>query len=90
MRRVWYFSLLTLLPLFLTAQTPSIQAVLNTATLQPGSLSPGSGAALSGTNLGSTASAPGVPLPTTLGGATVKLNGTAVPLVSVSAGQITF
>jgi hypothetical protein len=44
-----------------------------------------------GTNLADTpASATALPLPTTLGGAQVVVNGVAAPLVYVSPGQINF
>ena len=48
-------------------------------------------ASLFGTNLADTpASAPSLPLPTTLGGAQVVVNGAAAPLIYVSPSQINF
>lgn len=71
-----------------TAPVISFQALLNSATLQP-RVSPGSLASLLGSNLtlGGSATA-SLPLPTTLGGATVTINDQAVPLLAVSPTQI--
>ncbi len=65
--------------------------IVNAATSASAPVSPGSLVSLYGTNLSSGISAAAVtPLPTTLGGTTVTVNGTAVPLVYVSPGQINF
>jgi len=65
-----------------------IAGVTNAASYKQ-AFSPGTIIAVFGTLLaGSTQSAPVVPLPTTLGGATVNINGTPAPLYFVSPGQI--
>ena len=67
---------------------PSVSAVLNGASYGA-SLSPGCWAVIYGSGLaGSTASAPSLPLPTSLGGVTVTVGGIPAPLVYVSASQI--
>jgi len=66
----------------------SYQGLVNSASSQA-RLAPGSLASLYGINLAfSTSSAAGVPLPLVLGGTTVTLNGTAVPLLLVTSTQI--
>jgi uncharacterized protein (TIGR03437 family) len=66
----------------------SYQGLVNSASSQA-KVAPGSLASLYGLNLAfSTTAASSLPLPTTLGGTTVTLNGTAVPLLVVSATQI--
>jgi uncharacterized protein (TIGR03437 family) len=55
-----------------------------------GALSPGSLASLFGTNLASAPASATAPLPTTLGGATVSVNGKAAPLIYVGPQQINF
>lgn len=85
-------------PAMLVAQKPVINpgGAVNAAGLvpvsQPGhGLAPGSIASLFGQNLASTtASAPGLPLPTTLAGTSVNVNGAKVPLFYVSPDQINF
>ncbi len=74
----------------LSAQTPQINTggVVNaanyTATVTPGSLF-----AIGGSNLANTtASASTLPLPTTLGGTQVLINGVAAPLIFVSPSQV--
>ncbi len=71
-----------------SAPVVGYQALVNTATGQP-RVAPGAVASLYGTNLtqGTTAAA-SAPLPTTLGGTSVTINDTPVPLLSVSPGQI--
>jgi uncharacterized protein (TIGR03437 family) len=79
---------------FQTDQTPVVAApaaVVNAATFTPGPVAPGSLATLFGANLASVATAaPRLPLPATLGGATLRLNGIAAPLLYASPGQINF
>ncbi len=73
-----------------TVVGPKIDGVANSAS---GRLigAPGMVAAIYGTQLGtSTANAPSIPLPTTLGGASVTVNGVAAPLYYVSPTQINF
>ncbi len=68
----------------------SIQGVTNAASYNQ-AFSSGEIAAVFGTLLaGSTASAPAVPLPTSLAGVSVTVNGIAAPLYFVSPGQINF
>jgi len=74
------------------AGPPQISAggIVNAASYQPPLARCGL-ASLFGTNLADTpASATSLPLPTTLGGAQVLLNGVAAPLIYVSPGQINF
>ena len=70
--------------------TPTIAAIVNGASFQPGA-SPGSIVTITGTNFANSLSGvltpTGIvqgPLPTTLGGVTVTFNGTAAPIYSVS------
>ncbi len=63
--------------------------VQNGATFLPTAVAPGSVLTVKGTNLGNAiASAPSYPLPMSLGGTSVKVNGNAVPLYSASPGQV--
>ncbi|MBI4481038.1 MAG: hypothetical protein HY651_13550 [Acidobacteria bacterium] len=63
--------------------------VVNGASFSAGAPAPGSIISLFGTNLAATtAVAPSLPLPTTLGGTSVAISGIAVPLFSVSPTQI--
>ncbi len=72
------------------ASGQSIAAVTDAAGFGP-RVAPGSLATIFGSSLaGSQASAPSTPLPTSLGGTTVKIGGNAVPLVYVSPTQINF
>ena len=75
-------------------QTPTINSngVVNDATMSAsGGIAPGSVAALFGNNLASSAAtASALPLPTTLGGTGVFINGIAAPLFFVSPTQINF
>jgi uncharacterized protein (TIGR03437 family) len=65
--------------------------IVNAATSASAPVSPGSLVSLYGTSLSSGIAAAAVtPLPTALGGTTVTVNGTAVPLIYVSPGQINF
>jgi uncharacterized protein (TIGR03437 family) len=64
-------------------------AILNAASLQPGPVAPGSLITIVGSNLASaTMTASSASLPRSLGGVTLSVNGIAVPLLYVSAGQI--
>jgi uncharacterized protein (TIGR03437 family) len=68
----------------------TIQAVTDSAAFGP-RVAPGSIATIFGTNLASaTVQAPSYPLPTTLGGTTVTVEGVAAPLFYVSSGVINF
>ena len=71
------------------AERPVIAAngIVSTANYST-TLAPGSLAAVFGRSLASTASSPGAPLPTTLGGACVTLNNQPLPLFSTAEGQI--
>ncbi|HUO31834.1 MAG TPA: choice-of-anchor tandem repeat GloVer-containing protein [Bryobacteraceae bacterium] len=69
----------------------SIGAVTNGASFAANRISPGAIATIFGTSLAtSTASSSSLPLPKTLGGASVTVNGTAVPLFYASPTQINF
>src|SRR5260370_31312990 len=71
-----------------TAQI-TIGAVTNGASFAANGLSPGSIATIFGTNLAtSVAGAASIPLPLTLGGATVTVNGVKAPLYYASPTQI--
>jgi len=78
----------------LAVGTPAIfpKGIVGSAALTPdGAVAPGSIASLFGVRLSaSIASSAVLPLPTTLGGTQVLVNGTAVPLFYVSPGQINF
>src|SRR5579872_961840 len=82
----------------LLAQKPviSLGGIVNAASLAPASgpghaIAPGSIASLFGQNLAATtASASGFPLPTTLAGTSLTVNGVAAPLFFVSPDQINF
>ena len=61
----------------------------NAASYLASAVSPGGVIAIFGSNFGCTpAAAPSIPLPLTLGGVTVKVNGTAIPLFYVGESQI--
>ena len=65
--------------------------IVNAATGAASAVAPGSLVSIYGTNLaGSTAGASSTPLPASLNGVTVTVNGATVPLVYVSPGQINF
>jgi uncharacterized protein (TIGR03437 family) len=69
--------------------TVAAGGVVNAATSSSAPVSPGSLISIYGTLLGSgVAGASSTPLATSLGGATVTINGTPAPLVYVSPGQI--
>jgi uncharacterized protein (TIGR03437 family) len=73
------------------AATPAISSVVNSASFASGTLAPGSLGTIFGSSLASTtAVAPGFPLPTTLGSATVYVNDLPAPILYASAGQINF
>jgi len=70
-----------------TAAVIAPGGIVNAATSASAPVSPGSLVSLYGTNLSSgIAAAAATPLPTTLGGTTVTVNGTTVPLVYVCDG----
>ena len=76
-----------------TMEPPGVvSAAVNGASFAAGApLAPGSIASAFGTNLSSSGgAASSVPWPTTLGGATVQMNGITAPLVYVSPTQINF
>jgi uncharacterized protein (TIGR03437 family) len=76
----------------LTLPGPSIvsNGVVSSASYQP-KVSPGSLASIAGSNLAtSTVTNSVTPLPTTLGGATVTVNGRTAPLLYASPAQINF
>ena len=74
-----------------SASTISAGGIVNAATSSAAPVAPGSLVSIYGTGLaGTTASAPSTPLPTSLNGVSVTVNGAAVPLVYVSPGQINF
>ncbi|MCB1020164.1 MAG: hypothetical protein KDC27_09550, partial [Acidobacteria bacterium] len=74
----------------LAAQTLNEGGVVDAASFKP-VLSRGGIGSLFGVDLASsTAAAPSIPLPTTLGTAQVLIDGTPAPLYFVSAGQINF
>lgn len=76
------------------AQTPTVSAVLNGASLAAGPIAPGMVADMFGTNLADAAltlcATSNKTLPTTCGGVSVSVNGKAAPLFSTSGGQISF
>lgn len=72
------------------AASPTVTVIEDSASFSP-RVSPGSLATIFGANLASSeAQATSTPLPTSLGGTTLTINGTAVPLSYVSGGQINF
>jgi uncharacterized protein (TIGR03437 family) len=74
----------------LAPAVPALTAY-NAASGDPTAIAPGSIVSLSGSGLAqSTAQAGGYPLPVTLGGASVTVNGTAAPLYFASPAQINF
>jgi uncharacterized protein (TIGR03437 family) len=82
---------LSIIPLSSTPpqSTPAVTGggVVNTANFTSG-VAPGGLISIMGRSLGATASAPGSPLPTVLGGVCVTLNNSPIPLLATSAGQI--
>jgi uncharacterized protein (TIGR03437 family) len=77
-----------LLTLAVTLPLPSTTAIVNTASLLP-SIAPGSLISILGTNLAaSDATAIAMPLPNSLNGTAVTINGRAAPLVFVSSTLI--
>jgi uncharacterized protein (TIGR03437 family) len=77
---------------FATGQAPQIkpEGIANAASFQP-AVAPGSLASIFGSNLaGTTGSASAAPLPTTIAGTSVTVNGRPAPLVYVSPTQINF
>lgn len=73
-----------------SSMAPVLSAAVSAASFAPSApLSPGSIISLFGLNLGNgTASAPSLPLSTTLSGATAIIAGTSMPLIFGSSGQI--
>lgn len=75
----------------LSAQSPTIIAVLNAASLTAGPIAPREVAEIFGSALGPTpAQTCPIPFPKTCGGVSVLVNGTAAPMVLVSSGQVGF
>jgi uncharacterized protein (TIGR03437 family) len=87
--RIWPLAALAAFHGVTCAQTISPGGIVNAAGFQA-PVAPGSVISIFGTNLSSaSAGATAIPLPTTLGGASLRVNGTiAVPLFYVSPGQI--
>jgi uncharacterized protein (TIGR03437 family) len=75
----------------LTPQTPAISAngVVNAASFAA-QISPGALATVFGSNLGGANAGATVPLPTSLGGVSVTVNGKAAPILFVAPGQVNF
>lgn len=68
---------------------PDVGAITNSANFQPGPLAPGLLVSVFGTNLAlSTEEATQTPLPVTLGGAKLLINGNPAPLSYASPGQL--
>ena len=75
-------------PISPPAPTTTTAGILNAASSLP-AIAPGALIAIYGTNLAAaTVPAPSTPLPVSLGGTTVSINGANVPLLFVSAGQV--
>jgi uncharacterized protein (TIGR03437 family) len=90
LRTVAFLTILTFVPV-IHAASPSISAVVNSASFASGTLAPGSLATIFGSSLASTtAVAPGFPLPATLGSAAVYVNDLPAPILFASSGQINF
>jgi uncharacterized protein (TIGR03437 family) len=84
------FTVTAAAPLSAASTTPilSYQGLVNSASSMP-RVAPGSLASLFGVNLSLASPAvASLPLPTTLGGTTVTLNGAPIPLLAVTPGQI--
>jgi uncharacterized protein (TIGR03437 family) len=90
LKRLAVFAVLSVSILIAQTAGPTIGAggVVNAANY--GALSPGSLASIFGTNLASSPAGATAPLPTTLGGASVFVNGKAAPLIYVGPLQINF
>jgi uncharacterized protein (TIGR03437 family) len=71
---------------------PRIDAMVNAAGFENGPLAPGMAVTLFGSNLApnATAAPAGLPLPASLEGTTVTLNGAAAPVRAVAPGEVTF
>jgi uncharacterized protein (TIGR03437 family) len=80
-------TIITLPTAAVAAPTLTPGGIVNTANFQS-KVAAGGLIAIFGRNLASTASAPGTPLPTILGGTCVTLNNTPLPLMAASSGQI--
>jgi uncharacterized protein (TIGR03437 family) len=66
-----------------------VDAIVNAAGFQPGPVAPGSIVSVFGSNLASrVANAPAVPLPTALGGTSMRVNGVPSPIYYVSPTQV--
>ena len=72
--------------------SPRIDSIVNAAGFENGPLAPGMAVTLFGSNLASavTPAAAGIPLPSSLEGTTVTLNGAAAPMFAVAPGEVTF
>ncbi len=76
------FTIAPLLPVTTSA------GIVNAASSLP-AIAPGTLIAIYGSNLAAgTVQAPAAPLPVTLGGTTISINGTSIPLLFVSPGQV--
>ncbi|HEY1494415.1 MAG TPA: IPT/TIG domain-containing protein [Candidatus Solibacter sp.] len=75
-------------PIAGTGPNVTSAGIVNAASNVP-AIAPGALISIYGSNLGAAnTSAPSIPLGTTLGGTTVTVNGSAIPLLFVSAGQV--
>ena len=81
--------ILAILALPLAAQTPVVRAVVNQASGLEGPIAPGQRFSIQGTGLSTASVTGGNPLPSTLGGTTVLLDGATIKLVSVSPTVVT-
>jgi uncharacterized protein (TIGR03437 family) len=71
------------------APTPVLRSVVGAASYRPEAIAPGGLVALFGANLASDVAKPGrIPLPNTLNGTRVTINGVLAPLLYVSPNQI--
>ncbi|MBF8305935.1 MAG: hypothetical protein HW398_1123 [Acidobacteria bacterium] len=72
--------------------SPRIDSIVNAAGFENGPLAPGMAVTLFGANLAPavTTAAAGIPLPSSLEGTTVTLNGAAAPMFAVAPGEVTF
>jgi uncharacterized protein (TIGR03437 family) len=72
--------------------SPRIDSLVNAAGFENGPLAPGMAVTLFGSNLAPavTPAAAGIPLPSSLEGTTVTLNGAPAPLLAVAPGEVTF
>jgi uncharacterized protein (TIGR03437 family) len=91
LRTVTFLTTLTIVLVMHAATPPAIRGVVNSASFASGTLAPGSLGTIFGSSLAlTTAVAPGFPLPTTLGSATVYVNDLPAPILFASPEQINF